>query len=156
MAQIFLVTGGLGYIGFHNVVKLIKKRYTVIIIDNVNNSEKFILDRIETIDRIRLVFYEKDLCDCAAFQEIFTKHAIDLVIHFDAFKSVNESVKKPLKYFKNNLVPLINGLRAVQDNGIKNLIFSSSATVYGQPKKLPAIQQTSFQKALLAYVGKNK
>ena len=69
---------------------------------------------------------------------------------------MNESVKKPLKYFKNNLVPLINGLRAVQDNGIKNLIFSSSATVYGQPKKLPAIQQTSFQKALLAYVGKNK
>ena len=146
-----LVTGGLGYIGSHTVVELISEGFTVIIVDNLSNSEKFILDRIEQISGTRPLFYENDLCDIAAVQNIFQLHRIDVVIHFAAYKSVGESVKEPLKYFQNNLVSLMNVLQAMQDNQVSNLIFSSSATVYGQPEILPATEQTPFQKALSAY-----
>lgn len=146
-----LVTGGLGYIGSHTVVELISQGFTVIIVDNLSNSEIFILDRIEQISGTRPLFFEKDLCDITAIQNIFQLHHIDVVIHFAAYKSVGESVKEPLKYFQNNLVSLMNVLQAMQNNKISNLIFSSSATVYGQPEILPANEQTPFQKALSAY-----
>ncbi len=146
-----LVTGGLGYIGSHAVVELIRKEFDVIIVDNLSNSEPFILDRIEQITGVRPFFYEKDVCDLKAVQEIFHLHSIDVVIHFAAFKSVGESVKHPLLYFRNNLGSLMNILQAMQDNHVKNLVFSSSATVYGQPEILPATEQTAFQKALSAY-----
>ncbi len=95
--------------------------------------------------------YEKDLCDAKAVQEIFSAHQIEVVIHFAAFKSVGESVKDPLNYFQNNLTSLMNVLQAMQNNNIRNLIFSSSATVYGQPAVLPVTEQTPFQKTLSAY-----
>ena len=146
-----LVTGGLGYIGSHTVVELISEGFTVIIADNLSNSEKFILDRIEKISGSRPLFYEMDLCDITAVEKIFKAHQIDVVIHFAAYKSVGESVKEPLKYFENNITSLLNILRGMQNNKVPNLIFSSSATVYGPPEILPATEETPFQKALSAY-----
>lgn len=146
-----LVTGGLGYIGSHTVVELIEKGFTVIIVDNLSNSELFILERIKKITGISPLFFQKNVCDINDIQEIFTSHKIDVVIHFAAFKSVGESVNEPLKYFENNLTSLMNVLHAMQQNNVSNLIFSSSATVYGQPEVLPATEQTPFQKALSAY-----
>ncbi|MEO7443952.1 MAG: UDP-glucose 4-epimerase GalE [Ferruginibacter sp.] len=146
-----LVTGGLGYIGSHTVVELLSEGFTVIIVDNLSNSEKFILDRIEQISGTRPLFYENDLCDIAFVKNIFQLHHVDVVVHFAAYKSVGESVKEPLKYFQNNLISLLNVIQAMQDNNVGNLIFSSSATVYGQPEVLPATEQTPFQKALSAY-----
>lgn len=146
-----MVTGGLGYIGSHTAVELICEGFDVVIVDNLSNSEKFILNRIEAITSVRPVLYEKDLCDAKAVQEIFSAHQIEVVIHFAAFKSVGESVGDPLNYFQNNLTSLMNVLQAMQNNDIRNLIFSSSATVYGQPAVLPATEQTPFQKALSAY-----
>ncbi|MEO5948769.1 MAG: UDP-glucose 4-epimerase GalE [Chitinophagaceae bacterium] len=146
-----LVTGGLGYIGSHTVVELISEGFTVIIVDNLSNSEKFILDRIEQITDTRPLFFENNLCDITPIQNIFKLHHIDVVIHFAAYKSVGESIHEPLKYFQNNLTSLMNVLQVMQENKVKNLIFSSSATVYGQPDVLPATEQTPFQKALSAY-----
>jgi len=146
-----LVTGGLGYIGSHTTVALIKQGFNVVIIDNLSNSDRFILDRIEQITSVRPDFYEEDSCDLEALQRIVEANPIDVVIHFAAFKSVGESVKEPLRYFRNNLVSLMNVLEVMQETKIKNLIFSSSATVYGQPEVLPATENTAFQKALSAY-----
>ncbi len=146
-----LVTGGLGYIGSHTVVELIEEGFTVIIVDNLSNSELFILERIKKITGISPLFFQKNVCDINDIQEIFTSHKIDVVIHFAAFKSVGESVNEPLKYFENNLTSLMSVLHAMQQNNVSNLIFSSSATVYGQPEVLPATEQTPFQKALSAY-----
>jgi UDP-glucose 4-epimerase len=146
-----LITGGLGYIGSHTVVELIEEGFEVIVVDDLSNSEKFILDRIEQITLVRPLFYEADLCDWVSVKKIFSMHRIDAVIHFAAYKSVSESVSHPLKYFQNNLCSLLNVLQAMEENGTKNLLFSSSATVYGQPPALPATEQTPFQKALSAY-----
>lgn len=146
-----LVTGGLGYIGSHTVVQLIEEGFDVIIVDNLSNSEEFILERIKKITGASPFFFKKDLCEYNQVKEIFTSHSIDVVIHFAAFKSVGESVSEPLKYFQNNLTSQMNVLQAMQESSVKNLIFSSSATVYGQPEILPATEQTPFQKALSAY-----
>lgn len=146
-----LVTGGLGYIGSHTVVELINEGFKVIIIDNLSNSEEFIIDRIEQITGVKPVFYNADLCDEPAVQKIFSSNKTEVVIHFAAFKSVNESIEKPLLYFKNNIASLQNVLQAMQNTGVKNLIFSSSATVYGQPAQLPATEETPFEKPLSAY-----
>ncbi len=146
-----LVTGGAGYIGSHTVVELIEDGFEVIVIDDLSNSEVFILERIKQITKTAPLFYKKDLCGYEDVKKIFSSHSIDVVIHFAAFKSVGDSVKEPLKYFQNNLVSMMNVLRAMQETGVKNLIFSSSATVYGQPELLPATEQTPFQKALSAY-----
>jgi UDP-glucose 4-epimerase len=151
MKATVLVTGGLGYIGSHTVVELIQQGFEVVIIDNLSNSEKFTLERIEQITSVKPVFYEADLCNAIAVEKIFSGHSIDVVIHFAAFKSVTESVTEPLKYFQNNLISLMNVLQVMQHRNIKHLIFSSSATVYGQPEILPATEQTPFQKALSAY-----
>jgi UDP-glucose 4-epimerase len=146
-----LVTGGLGYIGSHTVVELMEEGFDVIIIDNLSNSEKFILDRIKIITKKSPLFFKKDLCVYKDVKEIFSSYRIDVVIHFAAFKSVGESVNEPLKYFQNNLCSMMNVLQAMQETNTKKLIFSSSATVYGQPEVLPATEQTPFQKALSAY-----
>lgn len=146
-----LVTGGLGYIGSHTVVELIAEGFEVIIVDNLSNSEEFIYDRIKQITKASPLFIKKDLCAYGDVKEIFSSYKIDVVIHFAAYKSVGESVNEPLKYFQNNLVSLMNVLQAMQETGVKDLIFSSSATVYGQPEMLPATEQTPFQKALSAY-----
>ncbi len=146
-----LVTGGLGYIGSHTVVELLVAGYQVIVVDNLSNSERFILDRIIKIAQKEPVFYQEDVCDLAAMSKIFKKHQVDVVIHFAAFKSVGESVEKPLLYYQNNLISLLNILQLVQENGVEGLVFSSSATVYGEPDVLPATEETPFKKALSAY-----
>jgi UDP-glucose 4-epimerase len=146
-----LVTGGLGYIGSHTTVELIEEGFDVIIVDNLSNSEVFILERIKKITGASPLFLQKDLREYKDVKDIFTNHPVDVVIHFAAFKSVGESVREPLKYFQNNLDSLMNVLCAMQETGVKDLIFSSSATVYGVPDELPATEQTPFQKALSAY-----
>ncbi|MND53994.1 UDP-glucose 4-epimerase [compost metagenome] len=147
-----LITGGTGYIGSHTVVELINAGYEAVIVDNLSNSERFILDRIEQITRVKPTFYQIDLCDKAKVEELFsTEKDIDAVIHFAAFKAVGESVKEPLKYFLNNNLSLINLLEVMKAKAVNNIVFSSSATVYGQPDVLPATETTPFQKALSAY-----
>ena len=142
-----LVTGGLGYIGSHTVVELINNKYEVVIIDNLSNSELFILDNIEKITGVRPIFYNQDLLDFIKTNEIFKKEKINGVIHFAAFKSVPESINKPLLYYTNNLLSLINVLKSMQENTVSNIVFSSSCCVYGQPVKLPVSENTTFKKA---------
>ena len=142
-----LVTGGLGYIGSHTVVELINNYYEVVIIDNLSNSELFILDNIEKITGVRPIFYNQDLLDFIKTNQIFKKEKIKGVIHFAAFKSVPESIKKPLLYYNNNLLSLINVLKSMEENTVSNIVFSSSCCVYGQPEKLPVSENTPFKKA---------
>ena len=151
MSATILVTGGLGYIGSHTTVELIENGFNVIIADNLSNSELFILDRIEQLTKTRPLFYQYDLCDISSVRKIFSENDIDVVIHFAAFKSVNESVKEPLKYFQNNLQSLMNVLQAMQEYQVTNIVFSSSATVYGEPDQLPVTETAPFKKALSAY-----
>ena len=146
-----LVTGGLGYIGSHTVVDFINNNYEVVIIDNLSNSELFILDNIEKITGVRPVFYNQDLLDFIKTNQIFKKEKIKGVIHFAAFKSVSESVRSPLKYYENNLLSLINILNAMKENDVSNFVFSSSCTVYGQPDKLPVSESSPFKNAESPY-----
>ena len=146
-----LVTGGHGYIGSHTVVELISNDYEVVIIDNLSNSEHFILDNIEKITDVRPTFYNKNLTDFDATNNIFKKHKIDGVIHFAAFKSVSDSVKNPIKYYNNNLNSLINVLKSMKENHVSNFVFSSSCTVYGMPDKLPVSESEPFKNAESPY-----
>ncbi|GIV40590.1 MAG: UDP-glucose 4-epimerase [Thermonema sp.] len=132
-----LVTGGLGFIGSHTVVALQEAGYEVIIIDNLSNSFAFVLDGIQAITGIKSRFYEGDCNDRAFMQSVFGKEKIDGVIHFAAYKAVGESVAEPLKYYHNNLMSLIVLLELMQAHAVPHLVFSSSCTVYGQPKQLP-------------------
>ena len=151
MSATILVTGGLGYIGSHTTIELIVKGFRVILVDNLSNSEPFILERIEQISGTRPLFYKNDLCDINAVRTIFSENNIDVVIHFAAYKSVSESVKEPLKYFQNNLQSLMNVLQVMQEKKVKHIVFSSSATVYGEPDQLPVTEAAPFKKALSAY-----
>ena len=147
-----LVTGGAGYIGSHTVVALQQAGYQVVIVDNLSNSKEFIIDRITDITGKKPLFYCVDICDKIALAKVFEKEIhFDAVIHFAAFKAVGESVKEPLKYFRNNLYSLINLLECMNEKKISNIVFSSSATVYGDPDKSPVSETTSFKKALSAY-----
>lgn len=155
MAKI-LVTGGLGYIGSHTVVELIQNGYDVVIIDNLSNSEITVLDGIEAITGKRPVFEQIDICDETALNACLTKNSqIDAVIHFAAFKAVGESVAKSLDYYRNNVFGLIQLLTAMRKHNIKNIIFSSSCTVYGQPDKLP-IDETALRKPATSPYGNTK
>jgi len=152
MAKKILVTGGMGYIGSHTVVELLQHGYEVVIADNLCNSNFAVLDNIETITQKRPVFYCIDVCDKAAVSSLFEEEEpFDAVIHFAAHKAVAESVQKPLKYFKNNMLSLINLLECMLVAGCSNIVFSSSATVYGDPDELPVKETTSFKKSLSAY-----
>lgn len=146
-----LVTGGLGFIGSHTVVELLEAGYSVVIADNLSNSEAFILDRIEQIAQQRPPFYQIDVGNEGQLNALFNEQQIDFVIHFAAYKAVGESVKQPLKYFKNNLYSLLTVLDVMQAKGCHNMVFSSSATVYGQPDVLPVTEEAHFKKALSAY-----
>ena len=146
-----LVTGGLGYIGSHTVVELIENGFEVIIVDNLSNSEIFILDRINKITGVKPKFYEFDLTESDKTEVFFKENKFDAVIHFAAFKSVSESVKYPLKYHNNNIKSLENVLESMKVNEIRNIIFSSSCTVYGQPDKLPVSEEAPFKKAESPY-----
>ena len=131
-----LVTGGAGYIGTHTVVELLNKDYEVIVLDNFSNSKREIIGRVSEITGKDFTIYDVDCC--SDLSSIFSKHKIDGVIHFAALKSVGESVDKPLKYYKNNIDSLINILETSNKYGIKSFVFSSSCSLYGNLKELPA------------------
>jgi len=136
-----LVTGGAGFIGSHAVVELFGSGYEPIILDNFSNSEKWIIDRIEKIVEKKIIVYEGDCTDANFLDCIFEKEKnIAGVIHFAGFKSVEESVQKPLKYYKNNINSTITLLETMKKHNVKNLVFSSSATVYGKPDKNPILE----------------
>ena len=132
-----LVTGGTGYIGSHTCVELLDAGYEVIIIDNLSNSKKEVVDYIEKITNKKVKFYEEDVKNKEALRKIFNENNIDAVIHFAGYKAVGESVAKPLMYYRNNLDSTISLLEVMSEFDVKKIAFSSSATVYGKPKSLP-------------------
>jgi UDP-glucose 4-epimerase len=152
MSKKVLVTGGLGYIGSHTVVELIQEGYDVVIVDDLSNASLGVLENIVAITAVRPVFYQANVCDKKLLMDIFMQHReTEAVIHFAAFKAVGESVKKPLKYYRNNLDALITVLECMDDLMTPNFIFSSSATVYGHSGNLPVTEETPMQKSLSAY-----
>jgi len=143
-----LVTGGTGYIGSHTAVELLEEGMQVVIVDNLSNSEREVLDGIETITGIKPQFEEVDLRDRKATFGVFEKHPdINAIIHFAAFKAVGESVEKPLEYYENNLLSLIHLLEAMKLGPVDHMVFSSSCTVYGEPDELPVTENAPIKKA---------
>lgn len=132
-----LVTGGTGYIGSHTVVKLLEAGYEVVILDNLSNSKISVIDRIEKITNKRPLFIEGDIRDHSLLKKLFSDHRIDAVIHFAGLKAVGESVAEPLKYYENNVGGSISLLEAMKNAHVTQIVFSSSATVYGEPQQLP-------------------
>ena len=137
-----LVTGGCGYIGSHTCVELLNNNYEVIIIDNLSNSKESVIDKIKEITKKDLKFYKGNVEDKALLQEIFENNKIDAVIHFAGLKAVGESVEKPLLYYRNNLDSTLTLLETMNKYNCKKIVFSSSATVYGNPEKLPIEENT--------------
>lgn len=143
MKDKILVTGGTGYIGSHTAVELINSGFEVVIIDNLSNSREAVLDGVEKITGTRPAFEQFDLCNYELLDAFFNKHQdIKAIIHFAASKAVGESVEKPLLYYRNNLQSLINILELMGKYSIPNIAFSSSCTVYGQPKQLPVTENS--------------
>lgn len=154
MKQTILVTGGTGFIGSHTTVELQEAGYDVVIVDNLSNSKIEVLDGIEKITGIRPAFEEVNLEDKEATERVFQKYPnIEGIIHFAASKAVGESVEKPLMYYRNNVVSLINLLEMMPKYNVKGIIFSSSCTVYGQPNQenLPVTEDAPHQKATSPY-----
>ena len=152
-----IVTGGCGYIGCHTVITLIHHNYEVVIIDDFSNSSPQILDRIERISGVRPHFEPVDLKSFEATQAVFKTHKdAKAVIHFAAHKAVAESIQNPLMYYQNNLFSLLNVLKAQQENSINHLIFSSSATVYGNPSKMPITEDAPTQRSSSPYGNTKK
>ncbi len=147
-----LVTGGTGYIGSHTVVELMAGGMEVVIVDNLSNSNRQVLDGITEISRKMPHFEELDLRDRSSTFGVFEKYPeISAVIHFAAFKAVGESVEKPLAYYENNLLSLIHLLEAMKKYGVSNMVFSSSCTVYGEPDSLPVTEDAPIKKANSPY-----
>ena len=132
-----LVTGGAGYIGSHTVVELLEAGHTVAVVDNLSNASSRSLERVEQITGKKVAFYEADIRDDIKLEEIFLKEKPDAVIHFAGLKAVGESVEIPLKYFDNNIGGTLTLLHVMKKTGCKNMVFSSSATVYGKPESVP-------------------
>lgn len=132
-----LVTGGCGFIGSHTCCELLDNNYEVVVIDNLSNSKEDVIDKIKEITNKNLKFYKGDLCDKELVDNIFKNENIDAVIHFAGLKAVGESVKKPLLYYRNNIDSTLTLLEVMSKYNCKKLVFSSSATVYGNPKVLP-------------------
>lgn len=154
MTDKIIVTGGTGYIGSHTAVELIEAGYEVIIIDNLSNSTREVLKGIERITGRRPTFYEADCNDREAMDRIFTQHApVSGIIHFAASKAVGESVHEPLKYYRNNIVSLLNLLELMPRQGVRGIVFSSSCTVYGQPDAadLPVTEEAPIRPATSPY-----
>ncbi|MDR2235141.1 MAG: UDP-glucose 4-epimerase GalE [Chryseobacterium sp.] len=150
-----LVTGGLGYIGSHTVVELINNGFEVVIVDDLSNSERFILNNIEEITGKKPIFYPFDLKRRELLSQVFDAHKIDGCINFAASKAVGESQLKPVDYYENNLFSLINILQEFKERSISNFIFSSSCTVYGQAEKMPIDENTPLKLPESVY-GKTK
>ena len=132
-----LVTGGTGYIGSHTAIELLDNDYEVVIIDNLSNSKKEVVDRIKDITGKDVTFYEGNVCDKELLRKIFNDNKIEAVIHFAGYKAVGESVKNPLMYYRNNIDSTLSLCEVMNEYNVKNIVFSSSATVYGNPKSLP-------------------
>lgn len=132
-----LVTGGTGYIGSHTVVELLKNGYEVIIMDNLVNSKIEVVDKLKQLTNKEFTFIKGDVCNYRLLTKIFANHKIDAVIHFAGLKAVGESVEKPLEYYENNVGSTLNLIKVMKEYNCKNIVFSSSATVYGTPKTLP-------------------
>jgi len=147
-----IVTGGTGYIGSHTAVELIESGYSVILIDNLSNSEAEVAGRIAKITGVKPALEVLDLCNREKLWELLKKTGgVDAIIHFAAYKAVGESVRKPLDYYRNNLVSLMNLLDAMKEFSIGNMVFSSSCTVYGQPDKLPVTEEAPVIEATSPY-----
>jgi UDP-glucose 4-epimerase len=152
MAEKILVTGGTGYIGSHTVVELIQSGYEPVIVDNLCNSQISVLDGIEKITGKRPAFENFDLCDLTLLKGFCEKYKnIKAIIHFAALKAVGESVEKPLEYYSNNLISLMNLLKVMREYSIPNLVFSSSCTIYGEPDKLPVTEDSPVKPATSPY-----
>lgn len=136
-----LVTGGAGYIGSHTCVELLNEGYDVVVVDNLYNASPKALDRVREITGKDLTFYEADIRDREALEAIFAKENVDAVIHFAGLKAVGESVAKPLEYYENNIAGTVNLCFAMKKYNVKNIIFSSSATVYGDPAQIPITEE---------------
>lgn len=135
-----LVTGGTGFIGSHTCVELLASGHKVVIVDNLYNSKRETVGVIEDIAKKKVAFYETDLLDEAALEKIFTENSFDAVIHFAGYKAVGESVEKPLEYYNNNIGSTLTLCRVMRKHGVKKLVFSSSATVYGAPESVPVTE----------------
>ncbi|HEL2737434.1 TPA: UDP-glucose 4-epimerase GalE [Streptococcus suis] len=135
-----LVTGGAGYIGSHTVVELLKLGKDVVIVDNLSNSSILVLDRIETITGKRPTFYELDVANKVALREVFEKESIEAAIHFAGYKAVGESVEKPVMYYENNIMSTLSLVEVMAEFGVKKIVFSSSATVYGLNNPSPLVE----------------
>ena len=151
-----LVTGGAGYIGSHTLIELINNNFQVVVIDNLANSSRESLRRVEQITGHEIPFIEADVRDQSALDDIFTTYDIDSVIHFAGLKAVGESVAKPLEYYDNNLVSTLALLEAMRKYSVKQLVFSSSATVYGSPSELPLRETSTVGVGLTNPYGKTK
>ncbi|MFN5236944.1 MAG: NAD-dependent epimerase/dehydratase family protein, partial [Bacteroidota bacterium] len=146
-----LVTGGAGFIGSHTVVSLTEAGFTPVILDNFSNSNPEVLAGLEKILGFPVIFYEGDCNDPGIYNRIFTEHEIGGVIHFAACKAVGESMERPLMYYRNNLGSLMTLLTVMEQHQIRNLIFSSSCTVYGEPDTVPVTEQTPVKEASSVY-----
>ena len=140
--QCVLVSGGAGYIGSHTAVELIGAGYDVVIADNLSNSDPNVLEGIRRITGADIPFAEVDCCDREAFRRVFGQYEFNAVIHFAASKAVGESVREPMKYYRNNLVSFMNVIDLMREFGRENIVFSSSCTVYGEPEKQPVTERT--------------
>ncbi len=149
-----LVTGGMGYIGSHTCIQMIEAGMTPVILDNLYNSKATVIERIEKVSGKRPLFIEADVRDKAALVEVLKKYAIEAVIHFAGLKAVGESVQKPLEYYDNNVNGTLVLVDAMREAGVKSLIFSSSATVYGDPASVPIIE--SFPTSATNPYGRSK
>ena len=152
MKKTVLVSGGAGFIGSHVTVELIEAGYDVVVADNFSNCDRTCYEGVKKITgREDIPLEVVDFCDEAATKALFAKYSIDAVIHFAAFKAVGESVEKPLMYYKNNLVSFLNVLEAAKEKGNFNVLFSSSATVYGEPDAVPVTEKTPRKPAMSPY-----
>ena len=132
-----LVTGGTGFIGSHTCVELLDAGYDVVVVDNLSNSKKEVIKKIEKITNKNIPFYENDVCNKEALRKIFKENKIDEIIHFAGYKAVGESVLNPIMYYRNNIDSTLSLIEVANEFNVKKLVFSSSATVYGKPKHLP-------------------
>jgi len=146
-----LVTGGAGYIGSHTVVELIQAGYKVTVVDSLERSEQRIIEGVESITKTKVDFHKLDCLDFSALDALFSKNNFTSVIHFAAYKSVNESVVKPIEYYKNNVGTLITLLEVMKKHQVTDLIFSSSCTVYGQPDQIQVNELAPFKKSESPY-----
>ena len=149
-----LVTGGAGFIGSHTCVELLEQGYSVVIVDDLSNSSEKAVDRIKSItgaDDTRISFYEADILDRAALERIFSENNIAAIIHFAGFKAVGESVQKPLEYYWNNIAGTLVLCEVAREHGCKNFVFSSSATVYGDPEFIPITEDCPKHQATNPY-----